>query len=107
MQVRLTLVGSDQPSLETLTLSEIFEFAYTLNTANSATCLPFLQGYKLIHAWILADYGLIDIATRYFESIDHCIKSYTKTSPYFHPQLIEQVAALGVYLENASGKKNG
>jgi hypothetical protein len=107
MQVRLTLVGSDRPSLESYTLSEIFEFAHSLSTANSATCLPFLQGYKLAHAWILADYGYIDIAQRYFESIDQCIKSYTKGSPYLHPQLIDQVAALGLYLENASGKKNG
>jgi hypothetical protein len=107
MQVRLTLVGNDRPGLESYILSEIFEFAHSLSAANSAACLPFLQGYKLAHAWIMADYGFINIAQRYFESIDHCIKSYTKPSPYLHPQLIEQVATLGLYLENASGKKNG
>lgn len=105
VQVRLTLLGSDQPTTEAYRLTEIFEFAYSLH--NSGACLPFLQGYKLAHAWILADYGYLDEAERYHDAIDQSIKSFTKGSPYLHQQLIDQVAALGAYLENATGKKNG
>ncbi|KAI9363542.1 Sec23-binding domain of Sec16-domain-containing protein [Pilaira anomala] len=105
IQVRLTLLGSDQPTEEAYELTEIFEFASSLH--NGSACLPFLQGYKLAHAWILADYGLLDEAERYHEAIDQCIKSFTKGSPYLHQQLIDKVAAFGTYLENARGKKNG
>jgi hypothetical protein len=107
IQVRLTLLGSDQPTAEAYCLSEIFEFAHSLHNGGSAACLPFLQGYKLAHAWILADYGLLDEAERYHDAIDQSIKSFTKGSPYLHQQLIDQVAALGEYFENATGKKNG
>ncbi|KAL0139054.1 Sec23-binding domain of Sec16-domain-containing protein [Mucor lusitanicus] len=102
MQVRLTLIGSDRASIDAYNLTEIFEFA-----TSTTTCLPFLQGYKLAHAWILADFGYMDQAQRYYDAIDQCIKSYTKGSPYLHPHLIEQVNALGVFLENATGRKSG
>lgn len=105
IQVRMTLVGGDKPTLEAYELSEIFEFAHSLH--NGGTCLPFLQGYKLAHAMILSDYGLIDVADRYHDAIDQSIKLFTKGSPYLHPQLNNQVAALNAYLENATGKKNG
>ncbi|KAI8988005.1 Sec23-binding domain of Sec16-domain-containing protein [Mycotypha africana] len=107
-QVRLTLVGSDQPTAEALCLSEIFEYANSWNTSNNAsTCLPFLQGYKLKHAWILADYGCVDLAKRYYESIDQCLKSFTKGSPYLHSSLVEQVNVFGSYISNNCGRKNG
>ncbi|KAG1086670.1 hypothetical protein G6F42_020897 [Rhizopus arrhizus] len=102
MQVRLTLIGNDRASIDAYNLTEIFEFAMS-----STTCLPFLQGYKLAHAWILADFGYIDMAQRYYDAMDQCIKSYTKGSPYLHPHLIEQVNAFGVFLENAIGRKSG
>lgn len=105
IQVRLTLLGSDQSTEEAYQLTEIFEFASSLH--NGSSCLPFLQGYKLAHAWILADYGLLDEAERYHDAIDQCIKSFTKGSPYLHQQLVDKVAAFGTYLENARGKKNG
>lgn len=105
IQVRMTLLGSDTPTLEAYELSEIFEFAYSLH--NGGACLPFLQGYKLAHAYIMADYGLLDEVDRYHDAVDQSIKSFTKGSPYLHTQLSNQVAALGDYLENAAGKKNG
>ncbi|KAI7889419.1 Sec23-binding domain of Sec16-domain-containing protein [Mucor mucedo] len=106
IQVRLTLLGSDTPNVEAYQLSEIFEFAQSLHTGASA-CLPFLQGYKLAHAWILSDYGLLDEAERYHDAIDQSIKSFTKGSPYLHAQLIDQVLALGTHLQHARKKKNG
>ncbi|KAI7905880.1 Sec23-binding domain of Sec16-domain-containing protein [Cokeromyces recurvatus] len=107
VNVRMSLIGSEKPNLEAYYLTEIFEFANSCHTSNSTVCLPFLQGYKLAHAWILADYGYTDIAQRYYESIDQCIKSYNKGNPYLHSQLIQQVDAFGTYLENSRGKKTG
>lgn len=106
IQVRLTLLGSDSPNMEAYELSEIFEFAQSLHTGASS-CLPFLQGYKLAHAWILSDYGLLDEAERYHDAIDQSIKSFTKGSPYLHQQLIDQVLALGTHLQHTRKKKNG
>ncbi|KAI9475776.1 MAG: Sec23-binding domain of Sec16-domain-containing protein [Benjaminiella poitrasii] len=107
VNVRMTLVGSENPSLEAYQLTEIFEFANSLHNPNTATCLPFLQGYKLAHAWAFADDGSIDIAQRYYGAIDQCIKSYTKGNSYLHSHLTQQVTALGAFLENARGKKTG
>lgn len=106
IQVRLTLLGSVSPNMEAYELTEIFEFAQSLQTG-STTCLPYLQGYKLAHAWILSDYGLLDEAERYHDAIDQSIKSFTKGSPYLHQQLIEQVMALDTHLQNSRKKKNG
>lgn len=98
-------MGDTAVTHESLCLSEIFEFAYSLH--NGSSCLPFLQGYKLSHAWALADEGHIDLAQRYYSAIDQCIKSYTKGSPYLHAQLQDQVNRLGLFLEHMHGKKNG
>jgi hypothetical protein len=105
-QVRLTLIGDDHVNLDSLHLSELFEFASSLKQS-SATCLPYLQGYKLAHAWILADYGFLEEAHRYHSAIDSSIKSYTKGSPYLHQQLNDQVEAFGAFLENTTGRKPG
>ncbi|CEI87060.1 hypothetical protein RMCBS344292_01480 [Rhizopus microsporus] len=53
MNVRLTLIGSDMDC----GLTEIYEFGHYLKHSG---CLPFLQGYKLAHAWTLADLGYLD-----------------------------------------------
>ncbi|KAI8048772.1 Sec23-binding domain of Sec16-domain-containing protein [Gilbertella persicaria] len=101
-QVRFTLLGTHHAK-ET-ELSEIYEFVHSLSTT-STTCMPFLQGYKLAHAWRLADDGYMDEAQRYYEAIDQCIK--TAQSPYLHSHLVEQLAVLGQHLEAATGKKSG
>lgn len=105
MQARLTLVGGTCPTLEAICLSEIFEFAYSLQ--HNSSCLPFLQGYKLARAWTLADFGHIDLAQRYYSAIDQAIKTYTKPSPYLHAYLQDQVNQFGLFLQNIHGKKNG
>ena len=105
IQVRMTLLGSESTDLEAHQLTEIFEFASSLH--HGGGCLPFLQGYKLAHAWILSDYGLLDQVDRYHDAVDQSIKSCTKGSPYLHTQLTNALATLGTFLENASEKKNG
>ncbi|KAI8848960.1 hypothetical protein BC829DRAFT_443422 [Chytridium lagenaria] len=68
---RVTLLGID--------------FGLTLaNGIGAAGALPHLQAYKLTYAWWLADYGFIDLANRYCDSVEHVLKSYAKGSPYFH-----------------------
>lgn len=102
MNVRWTLMGSDTCSIESIRLTEIYELGYQLKHTN---CLPFLQGYKLAHAWILSDYGLFNEAQRYHEAIDEAVRSNTKESPYLNQSLINQLTAFESHLENVTGKK--
>ncbi|KAI8983772.1 Sec23-binding domain of Sec16-domain-containing protein [Pilobolus umbonatus] len=106
VHVRLTLLGDNQPTEESIGLTEILEFAHSLHNP-TPMCLPYLQGYKLIHAWMLADYGYLDEAQRYHEAIEQSITSYTKPNPYLHQCLTDQLSILGQFLENAIGKKAG
>lgn len=99
MNVRLTLIGSDMDC----GLTEIYEFGHYLKHSG---CLPFLQGYKLAHAWTLADLGYLDEARRYHEAIDEAVRSHIKSSPYLHQPLIDQLSAFKAHLENASGRKS-
>ncbi|KAF7726142.1 vesicle coat component [Apophysomyces ossiformis] len=100
---RLSFVGGDNfLDLDTLYLSELFEFASSIKHS-SATPLPFLQGYKLVHAWWLADLGLLPEAQRYCESIADAIKAYTKPSPYLHRHLLERLKEFAELCGNASG----
>ncbi|KAI8355084.1 Sec23-binding domain of Sec16-domain-containing protein [Choanephora cucurbitarum] len=106
-QVRLTLLGTETNQRET-ELSEIVEFVQSIHT--SAACMPFLQGYKLAHAWTLADHGFLDEAQRYYEAIDQCIKTWNANvtaNPYLHQGLLQQLNAFGELLEATTGKKGG
>ncbi|KAG0177208.1 vesicle coat component [Apophysomyces sp. BC1034] len=88
--------------IEAAHLCELFEFSCSIKQS-SATPLPFLQGYKLAHAWWLADIGLLPEAQRYCESIADAIKAYTKPSPYLHRQLLEKLKEFAELCEIASG----
>ncbi|KAI8389329.1 Sec23-binding domain of Sec16-domain-containing protein [Blakeslea trispora] len=106
-QVRFTLLGTETNQKDT-ELSEIFEFVQSIHT--SAACMPFLQGYKLAHAWALAGDGFLDEAQRYYEAIDQCIKTWNANvtaNPYLHPGLLQQLNTLGELLEAMTGKKSG
>ncbi|CAG8750751.1 23424_t:CDS:2, partial [Dentiscutata erythropus] len=65
---RFTLVCHDHfqdPSfkdLKALRLSEIYEFGLSLKSNEGG--LPFLQPYKLLYAWWLADFGYLNEARR-------------------------------------------
>ena len=74
---RLILVGSANPAVtptfskdpDSIILSEIVEFAYSLSTAQKGQDpfpgLPHLQPYRLIRAHRLAEMGYVQLATRY------------------------------------------
>lgn len=108
--VRMTLLGADGPNafhdIDAYFLTELFEFALSTKQ-NGAASLPFLQGYKLMHAWWLADLGLLNLAQRYCESIASAVKGYTKGSPYLHRQLLESIREFNEVCEVTSGHSLG
>ncbi|KAJ3183528.1 vesicle coat component [Geranomyces variabilis] len=121
--VRAVLLGADHinypasffKSSTALRKTELFEYAQTLlDGAGIANALPHLQAYKVYHASLLADLGLIDEASKYCESIELVVKQYARGSPYFHRafgealgSLMAQVAAAkgGAVSMNSSGKE--
>ncbi|KAI9491844.1 Sec23-binding domain of Sec16-domain-containing protein [Zychaea mexicana] len=108
--VRLTLIGAEGTTafsdLDAYYLTELYEFALSTKQGG-ASSLPFLQGYKLVHAWWLADFGYLTEAQRYCEAIANAIKGYTKGSPYLHRQLLENLKEFGELCEAASGHSIG
>ncbi|KAI7851450.1 Sec23-binding domain of Sec16-domain-containing protein [Circinella umbellata] len=108
--VRLTLIGAEGTTafsdLDAYYLTELYEFALSTKPGG-ASSLPFLQGYKLVHAWWLADFGYLNEAQRYCEAIADAIKGYTKGSPYLHRQLLENLKEFSELCEAASGQSIG
>ncbi|KAI9320119.1 Sec23-binding domain of Sec16-domain-containing protein [Dichotomocladium elegans] len=89
--------------LDACFLTELFEFAISIKQGGLPS-LPFLQGYKLVHAWWLADLGYLSEAQRYCEAIAGAVKGYTKGSPYLHRQLLESLREFGELCEATSGQ---
>ncbi|ORY95527.1 Sec23-binding domain of Sec16-domain-containing protein [Syncephalastrum racemosum] len=108
--VRLTLLGSEGGAtfaqLDAYLLTELFELAVCTKQGGPAA-LPFLQGYKLVHAWWLADFGYLAEAQRYCEAIANAIKAYTKGSPYLHHRLLESLKEFSELCEVSGGQKLG
>lgn len=108
--VRYTLIGAEGSmtlsDLDAYHLTELFEFAIASKQSESSA-LPFLQGYKLVHAWWLAEFGFVAEAQRYYEAIASAVKSYTKGSPYLHRQLLESLREFGELCEAVNGHTLG
>jgi hypothetical protein len=85
--------------IEAIHLTELWEFAVSSKQPAGSQGLPFLQGYKLLLAWILADYGYITEAQRYCEAMAGILKAYTKGSPYLHKHLLEKLKELNELCE--------
>ncbi|KAG0182134.1 vesicle coat component [Apophysomyces sp. BC1021] len=96
-RARMTLLGVDTPAtnvpLDAYYLSELFEFAY-FHMQPTRTPLAFLQGYKLIHAWRLAEVGFVDEARRYCDAITHAVKFADKDSVYIHSHFLYALGEL-------------
>ncbi|KAJ3172465.1 vesicle coat component [Geranomyces variabilis] len=110
--VRTVLLGADHvnypasffKSATALRKTEVFEYAQTLyDGAGIANALPHLQAYKVYHASLLADLGLIDEASKYCESIELIVKQYTRGSPYFHRAFGEALGSLMAHVAAAKG----
>jgi recombinational DNA repair protein (RecF pathway) len=110
--VRYTLVGTNSlleilKDVDSYLLTELLEFALSLRpiTNGGGSCLPYLQSYKLVHAWWLADMGLVKEAGRYCAAINQCIKAHSKESPYLHQHLLAKVKELTELCNEYHGKK--
>lgn len=95
-QSDVVLIGADHRStpldvgrdLESVLLTEVYEFALSLSASNSSTSLPHLQTYKLAHAYTLAEFGYRNEAQQYCDAIAAAIKSTTRISPYYNGSFI-------------------
>ncbi|KAF2731402.1 hypothetical protein EJ04DRAFT_526149 [Polyplosphaeria fusca] len=95
-QSDLVLVGADHRSrpndlgnnLESVLLTEVYEFAMSLAAPGGSQVLPHLQSYKLVHAFALAEYGQRSDAQAYCDAIAYAMKSTTKVSPYYNGNFI-------------------
>jgi hypothetical protein len=83
--------GDVSAPLDALYLTEIYEFALSLEQQNKVTILPFLQGYKLVHAWWLADAGFIQEASLYLQAIITGVLAYDKPNSYLHQGFVENL----------------
>lgn len=96
-QADFTLLGFDQTStdtvvgLDSILLTEVYEFGLTLSASTAATGLPHLQAYKLRHAYALAELGQQTEALAYCDIIAASMSSKTRISPYYHAALISQL----------------
>ncbi|KAL0089784.1 Sec23-binding domain of Sec16-domain-containing protein [Phycomyces blakesleeanus] len=104
--VRFTILGADgsniSKDLDSIHLSELYEYALSTKQATISS-LPFLQAYKLVYAWQLADYGFTSLAQRYCEAIAGAIKANTKRTPWMHRQFVERLEEFAEICEISSG----
>lgn len=96
-QVSIALLGADhlqQPfdygrDLDSILLTEIYDFTRSVLASSAVvTVFPHLQAYRLYHAMILAEHGYRSEAQQYCDAIMSTLKSTTRPSPYYHPQLV-------------------
>ncbi|OCL04094.1 hypothetical protein AOQ84DRAFT_301534 [Glonium stellatum] len=95
-QSDVVLIGADHRNtsldvgrdVESILLTEVYEFALSLSASNSAATLPHLQTYKLAHAYTLAEFGYRNEAQQYCDAIAAAIKSTTRLSPYYNGSFI-------------------
>lgn len=110
-QASIVLLGADHFNFPTtffrdedaIALTEVYEFATSVLTGTAAAVLPYLQPYKLQHAYILADKGFNSEAMQYCEAIGSVLKASTKPSPYYHQRLFAEIDELATRLKQAPG----
>lgn len=96
-QTNVTLLGFDHVSsdtvvgLDSILLTQVYEFGLSFTAASSAYYIPHLQAYKLRHAYALAETGLQTEALQHCDSIASALKSTTRLSPYYHSALVVQL----------------
>ncbi|KAI9092795.1 hypothetical protein DFS34DRAFT_275880, partial [Phlyctochytrium arcticum] len=75
-------------------LTEIYEFSQTPKGRGTNGILPHFQAHKLLYGHILADLGMVDLAQKYFDGLEHTLRGYARGSPYFHRVFVESLAIL-------------
>ncbi|KAK4701487.1 COPII coat assembly protein SEC16, partial [Phenoliferia sp. Uapishka_3] len=113
---KFSLVGGEVPTpftadgldLESIMLTELVEFAFSLTPAikgqDPFVGFPHLQALKLQYASELADAGLVSQAQKYTDAIGGTLKLATKPSPYYNAGFVAQVKALSDRLVAAPGQ---
>ncbi|OKL63109.1 hypothetical protein UA08_01392 [Talaromyces atroroseus] len=110
-QSSIVLIGTDHLKYSTtffrdedaIALTEVYEFATSVLAGNTAAALPYLQPFKLQHAYILAEKGFRNEALQYCEAIGSVLRASTKPSPYFHQRLFAEIDELATRLKQAPG----
>ncbi|KAF2746712.1 hypothetical protein M011DRAFT_403945, partial [Sporormia fimetaria CBS 119925] len=95
-QSDIVLLGADHKvdplalgnDVEPILLTEVYEFALSLSSQNNTHIIPHLQGYKLAHAYVLAENGHRTEAQAYCDAIAAAMKATTKISPYYNASFI-------------------
>ncbi|KAI9828001.1 MAG: hypothetical protein M1819_006844 [Sarea resinae] len=108
-QSNIVLLGADhvkQPfdfgrDLDSLLLTEIYEYALSLGASSSSAAAPHLQAYKLHHAFVLAECGYRTEAQQYCDGIAGVLKSTTKPSSYYHNHLFASLDDLSKRLSQS------
>ncbi|KAF2428095.1 hypothetical protein EJ08DRAFT_329464 [Tothia fuscella] len=108
-QAHFSLVGGSPSTqgadfgndLDTILLSEVYEFSATLASATAVPSVPHLQAYKLYHAEVLAEMGKRTEAQGYCDAIAAIITSKSHRSPYYNKQLMGWVDELNSRLSQA------
>jgi hypothetical protein len=95
---QLIRVSESAELLDNIRLSEIYEFALTLDGASKPSPSPHLQGFRLIHAMNLAEHGLSSDAQAYCDALSAAFKS-VKSSPYYHSVLFSEYDNLAKRLQ--------
>ncbi|KAF2085814.1 hypothetical protein K490DRAFT_45813, partial [Saccharata proteae CBS 121410] len=73
-------IGRD---MESVLLTEVYEFAVSVLATPTGTSIPHLQAYKLAHAFGLAEHGYKNEAQSYCDAIGAAMGSKTRPSPYY------------------------
>ncbi|KZF21402.1 hypothetical protein L228DRAFT_262424 [Xylona heveae TC161] len=87
--------------LDSILLSEVYEYGLSLSGSSVLTTAPHLQSYKLYHAGLLAEAGYRTEAQSYCDAIAAAVKATTKLSPYFHPPFLSALDDLSKRLSRS------
>lgn len=109
-QASIVLLGADHqhfPSSfmrdeDAILLTEVYEFATSILASMPQAAMPHLTGFKLHHAWTLADRGRKSEAQQYCDAIAAALKASTRPSGYYHPHLFSAMDDLSAVLRQTT-----
>lgn len=87
--------------MDSVLLSEVYEFGLSLANSSTAFSAPHLQAYKFYHALLLAQHGHLHEAQLYCESIAQVMKSTAKTPSQYLRALAPAVEDLSKRLQRS------
>lgn len=88
---------------DAILLTEVYEFATCILASLPQASLPHMMGFKMLHAWTLAERGRKSEALQYCDGIAAALKATTRPSGYFHQHLFAAVDELSARLRQTTG----